>query len=104
MTTATPPSTLFPYTTLFRSVEGDRIGALDTVEALLPPLSQLEEAAICRIDMEPDLEFSGEIGEFGEQIDRTSIRGTRCGADRDRDESSRAVGGDQLAEPIEIDA
>src|SRR2546430_3641179 len=77
-----PRSTLFPYTTLFRSqehafvgVEGDRVGPLDSLQLVLPPLGQLEEAAVGGVHVEPEPVLFGERRQIVEGVeDRKSTR------------------------------
>src|SRR5690349_22286049 len=51
MITPPPKSTLFPYTTLFRSYELNRSGLLAENEKIRPILAQLEKLLLC--DLSP---------------------------------------------------
>src|SRR3712207_7115477 len=49
-----PRSTLFPYTTLFRSADGVGAERVDKHVALLQPLDELLRRAQRRVDADPD--------------------------------------------------
>ncbi len=65
-------------------VERDRVGPLDPGQPAPVPVGQLEEPAVGAVDVEPDAEVGGEVGEVVEGVDGTGVRGPRGRDDRGR--------------------
>src|SRR5687767_6113802 len=83
-------------------IEGDRVGPLDTTQPTSSPFGQLEEAAVCAVDVEPDLLAFGDLGDAFQRIDGPGV--DRPGARHHHEwaEAARSVLVDRALQGFEV--
>ena len=76
-------------------IDRERVGSLEGGQLVRLPRGQPGGCAVRRVDMEPQALALGEVGERGDIVDRSRVRGAGDGADGERCEPGRAILGDR---------
>ena len=85
-------------------VEGDGVRALDAGERNAAARGQLEEAAVRRVDVQPELLLRRDRRDVVERIDRTCADGACTRDDEERSFATRPVANDLRAQRIDVHA
>ncbi|XXZ22319.1 hypothetical protein WME92_01400 [Sorangium sp. So ce307] len=72
-------------------VQRHRVGALDPPHRRAPPLGEREEAAVRRVDVQPEALGLGEVGEGGQIVHGAGARRARRGDEQEGREAARPV-------------
>ena len=85
-------------------VEGNRIGALDTLQSRRNLGSKHGESAIGTIHVEPELPAAGDTGDGRKIIDCADVDGTGCSDDQERKQTLPAIGYDRALQHADVHA
>jgi hypothetical protein len=83
-------------------VQSDGIGALDASERGAPPVGELEEAAVCAVDVEPQLLALRDISDRVQGIDGAGVRRPGRSDHHRRHTTCPAVVGDRVGERLRV--
>ncbi len=82
-------------------IEHDRVGPLDAPHGLLPSLREHEEAAVRRVDMQPQSLGFGHVGGATQIVDGPRVRGACAGHEHEGLQSTLPVFGDAPPQVVE---